>query len=161
MFGFLKPKRLSPSSDLPEYIPFKSAEGAFEYACKLHSDEVREGSGHVAIVLDARLLIGGQEAVKIQEDGRQLAILKISNIDGGFTVPAQTAVKNAPPLKPGDLVLWVAGKHLAELGEKLGDERKGWVGLIVAILSPEMKIQTGSFRVSLDYSDLLLNEGSR
>ena len=56
---------------------------------------------------------------------------------------------------PGDLVLWVAGSHFAEMGAQMGDERSGWVGLIVAVLSPQMKIDTGEFPVSLDYRDLL------
>jgi len=154
MFGFLKPKRLSPSSDLPRYLPFKTTEGAFEYACKLHSDEVKKGSGHVALVLDSRALFGAQDAVKIQDDGIQIVTLKIANSDGGFIVPSRTPVKNAPPLKPGDLVLWVAGKYLPDIATSMNDKRSGWVGLIYAVLSPEMSIDTGAFRISLDYRDL-------
>jgi hypothetical protein len=139
---------------LPQYLPFKTTEGAFEYACNLHSDEVREASCHVAIVLDSKELFGTKNAIKVQDDGVQIATLKIANSDGGFNVVAQTAVKNAPLLKPGDLVLWVAGKHLAEMGARMGDDRSGWAGLIVAVLSPELKTNTGAFRVSLDYRDL-------
>jgi hypothetical protein len=143
-----------PSKLQHRYLPFKSSEAAFEFACKLHPDEVRDGSGHVGRVLDSRALLGAQEAVKLQDDGRQLAVLKIANSDGGFIVPAKTAVKNAPPLRPGDLVLWVAGTYLPQIAETLGDKREGWVGLIVGVLSPEMEVDTGAFRVSLDYRDL-------
>src|SRR5438309_2338861 len=142
MIGFLKRNLPSGSRDLPPNMAFKSNEAAFEFACKLHSDAVREGSGHVGIVLDSKALLGTQDAVKTQDNGRQLAVLKIANADGGFIVPAMTAIPNAPPLKPGDLVLWVAGKHLPEQAKHLGDSRKGWVGLIYAVLAPELNTET-------------------
>jgi hypothetical protein len=153
MFNFLKRKAPPTSQPSPQYLVFKSAEAAFEYACKLHADEISEGSGHVGIVLDSRKLLGVEEAVKIRENGIQLATLRIANSDGGFIVPAQTPMNNAPPLRPGDLVLWVAGKYLVELGEKLPDKRSAWVGLIYGVLSPEMRTDTGAFRVALDYYD--------
>jgi hypothetical protein len=46
------------------------------------------------------------------------------------------------------------GNYIAQAAERLGDNRKGWAGLIVAVLSPEMEPDTGVFRVSLDYRDL-------
>jgi len=154
LFDFLRRKRSSKSNELPRYLPFKNAEAAFEFVCKLHHDEIKEETGHVGIVLDSRKLLGTSEAIRVQEDGRQLAILKIANQDGGFIVPAQTAVNNAPPLRPGDLILWVAGKYVPEVAAKMTDKRSGWIGLIYGVLSPEMKTDTGAFRVSLDYRDL-------
>jgi hypothetical protein len=152
MFRFLKPKR--PSPDLSQYLEFKSPEAAFEFACQLHSDNIQEQSGHVAIVLDSRALLGIEEAVKTMADGRQLVTIKVASQDGGFVVPAQTAVNNAPALKPDDLVLWVAGKYMANLGKKFGDKRCAWVGLIYGVLSPAARIDTGEFRVALNYHDL-------
>jgi hypothetical protein len=155
VFGFGGQRARSGAEHLPEYIPLKSNEAAFKFACKLHPDEISEGTGHVGLVLDSKILIGADVSVKVQSDGRQLTILKIANSDGGFVVPAMTAIKNAPALKPGDLVMWVAGQFLPDLAEKLGDPRKGWVGLIFGVLAPEMRADNGAFRVAINYYDLL------
>ena len=106
-------------------------------------------------MLDSKVLFGTDVSVKVQNDGRQLAILKIANSDGGFVVPAMTAIPNAPAIKPGDLVLWIAGQFLPDLAAKLGDSRKGWVGLIYGVLAPEMRTDSGAFRVAINYNDLL------
>ena len=112
-----------------------------------------EGSGRVAIALDVRLLIGGQEAGENSGGWEITSHSRDFKQDGGFTAPAHTAVKNAPLLKPGDRVVWVAGKHLAEIRRKVWrrKKRKGWPDSRHP--TARKKIPTCSF-VSLDYRDL-------
>jgi hypothetical protein len=62
---------------------------------------VKEGTGHVAIVLDSKKHFSTGEAVKRRDDGIQTATLKVADHDGGFLVIANTAIPNAPPLYPG------------------------------------------------------------
>ena len=156
MFTFFrrKPKRRGVTNDsIPDLI-FKSSENAFDYACKYLSHTVKKGTGHVAIVLDSRERFSTREAVKRRDDGIQIATLKVADHDGGFLVIAQTAIPDAPPLYPGDIVSWVAGKYMPELATTFASTNSGWIGLIYGVLLPEIEVKTGRFRTKIDYRAL-------
>ena len=69
--------------------------------------------------------------------------MKVASDDGGFLVLAQTA-GNGPKLEPGMLVAWQAGTYSADIGKvNSEDQRFGWVGLIIAVLHPDLDIKKG------------------
>lgn len=75
--------------------------------------------------------------------GLQTCSLKVASDDGGFLVLAQTA-GNGPKLEPGMLVAWQAGTYSADIGKvNSEDQRFGWVGLIIAVLHPDLDIKKG------------------
>ena len=129
------------TKDLPDKIPFKTPEGFFETQCKFGGTRLAEGVGVVAIVLDAKAAFGTSVAVKIQENGCQLAALRVAADDGGFVTTAETASPKGDRLKPNDIVIWVPGAYLPALAKAAGDKRRGWVGLIMAKIAPEMPIR--------------------
>lgn len=96
-----------------------------------------EGSFLPAVVLDSRELFGTPTAVKTQDDGNQLATLRIASDDGGFLVIATTAGPKGPKLQPGQLVAWKAMQYVPDIVKTSKDKRFGWVGLIIGTLKPE------------------------
>jgi len=142
---FKRRKKTSSSGGVDNSFPlkFKDAVSALEYACKYLECPLTEGAFLPALVLDARETYGTDCAVKIQDDGCQLAVLRVASDDGGFVVPATTASSEGPRLRPGQLVAWKAMKYMPEVGAKTDEERLGWVGLIIATLRPEY--QDGSW----------------
>ena len=140
MFEFFKRKKATPSSASKKDMPplyFKDGNAALEYACKFMECPLREGSFLPAVVLDSRESFGTQAAVKTQEDGNQIAMLRVASDDGGFLVMATTANPKGPKLQPGQLVAWTAMKHVPAIADAVEDKRFGWVGLIVGTLKPE------------------------
>ena len=117
-------------------LPFKNNESAFEYACKFMDNDLREGVGLLALVLDAKELYNLETSVPKDDSGIQIVALKVASNDGGFEVMAQTLSANGPNLNPGDLVVWEVGTYLQELANTHDDERFGWVGLILGTLKP-------------------------
>lgn len=118
------------------HLPFKGSQAAFEYACRFLICTVEVGAMLPALVEDGRLLFGTQDRVHSNDDGTQTGVLKVASKDGGFLVVART-IGSGPQLLPGDFVAWQAGTHSRELAETSGDQRFGWVGLIVGKLRPE------------------------
>ena len=136
MFNWLKKTKLSASAGVPP-LYFKDNAAAFKYACDFLLTEMKTGAYLPALVQDAAELLGAGNAVRKQPDGNQTALLTVSSKDGGFTVAAATAGPKGPELKPGDLVVWLAGEPIAQLQGKYEDARMAWGGLIVAKLLPE------------------------
>jgi hypothetical protein len=124
-------------TEQPNWI-FKSSAGFFDVQCKVGHTKIEKDKGIVALVLDARERIGGSVAVKIEQDGRQLAILRVASDDGGFIVLAHTPSARGDKLQPDDLVIWVPSVYCDELGEAMQDKRSGWVGLITDKIAPEL-----------------------
>ena len=118
-------------------LVFHDGISAFEYACKFLNCDVQEGAHLPAIVLDSREVFGTEVAVKVQDDGNQLAAIRVASQDGGFTVMATTAGPKGALLEPDQLVAWLAMKYMPELGEASDDKRFGWAGIIVGTLKPE------------------------
>jgi hypothetical protein len=140
MFEFFNRKKPSTSSgswtDIPPLV-FEDGSAALEYACKFMECSLHEGSNLPAVVLDSRELFATPTAVRTQDDGNQIAMIRVASDDGGFVVPATTAGPNGPKLQPGQLIAWIAMKHLPEITQTMKDKRFGWVGLIVGTLKPE------------------------
>ena len=114
-------------------LPFKNVEAAFEYACKYMENTLVEGSILPATVVDAAKMFGVPSAIKQNEDGTQLATIKVASDDGGFIAIAQTLGKG-PALQVGDFVAWQAGAFNKELADAAEDKRTGWVGIIMGTL---------------------------
>jgi hypothetical protein len=128
MFTFFrrKPKEQGANDSIPDLI-YKSNESAFDSVCQFGSHTVKKGTGHMAIVLDSRERFSTREAVKRRDDGIQTAILKVADHDGGFLVISNTAIPDAPPLYPGDIVHWVAFKYMSELATTFESTKSGWI----------------------------------
>lgn len=144
MFGLFKWKRSLPSDPaLPSRFPFlfKDNMAAFEFACQYLDCTLTEGGNLPALVLDPRELFGTSSSTKIQQDGTQIATLRVASNDSGFIVFASTLGANGPTLQPGQLVIWQAGRYVAQVAEaaKTKDKRIGWAGLIIATLKPEYR----------------------
>lgn len=119
--------------------------------CKYGHTDLNDGIGIVAIVLDAQERFGTDVAVKIRPDGIQTATLRVAAEDGGFIVLSSTKSASGDRLKPGDLVVWLPGLHNPELGRQMGDERSGWIGLIMAKIAPESDPNTNETIVICRY----------
>jgi hypothetical protein len=117
-------------------LVFKDAYCAFEYACKFMNCSIEKDRMMMAIVLDGRTEFGLSDSVKLKQDGIQLACLKVASDDGGFIVLAETAGRNGPKLKPGELVAWLPGFFNSQIADSVEDSRFGWMGLIVGTLEP-------------------------
>lgn len=141
MFDFFKRKKpVATGGDggMPPLF-FKDGTAALEYACKFMECPLEENCVLPAVVLDTTELLGTSEAVKIQSDGNQIAMLRVASDDGGFLVVAATANPKGPKLQPGQLVVWKAMKYVPDIAKAASakDKRFGWVGLIVGTLNPE------------------------
>jgi hypothetical protein len=140
MFEFFKRKKpAAPSCDGSNIPPlfFKDGPAAIEYACKFMECSLHEGRSLPAVVLDSRELFGTPTAVKTQNDGNQIAMLRVASDDGGFLVTATTAGPLGPKLQPGQLVAWKAMNHMPDIAKTMKDKRFGCVGLIIGTLKPE------------------------
>ena len=114
-------------------LPFESNDAAFEYSCKYLETSLYDGATLTAIVLDAREELGSAVAVKMEEDGTQMATVKVASDDGGFL-----SVALAPKgmnVKPGELVGWTALPEIPDFPIQ--------PGFIHARLSPELDLQRG------------------
>ena len=76
------------------------------------------------------------KGVKREDDGSQLAILKIASSDGGFLVLSKTVGPNGPALSVGDLVAWMPAEYSEDLAKTSEDQRFGWIGVIFGTLEP-------------------------
>ncbi len=135
---------------LPNLV-YKSSEAFFEMQCKYGHTELEEGSGVVAIILDAMQEFGTSVAVKIQPSGNQLATIKVASEDGGFVTFAETLSTGGDRLKPGDLVVWVPGTYMDELTQTVVDPRSAWMGLIIAKIAAESDPNTNELKVICQY----------
>jgi hypothetical protein len=154
MFDFFGKKSVRSAPPPMPDLPFKDAQGAFEYACMCMKCELRQGAGNIAIVQDSKALFGASVSVKRKSNGVQLATLKVAAQDGGFLVPAETSTDIASDLNVGDLVLWMAGQHVPNMAQAMGDVRSGWVGLIVARMLPIIDGATMQFKVKENFMEL-------
>jgi hypothetical protein len=130
---------------------FKTGQGFFEYHCKYMDTKIRTGKPLAAIVLDAKAEFGAQVAVKTDERGIQTATLRVASNDGGFITVSQTLSAKGEALNPGDVVAWVPGPYNVELARGMGNERSGWVGLILAKVAPEIDVSSGEMKVICRY----------
>jgi hypothetical protein len=140
MFDFFKRKKTPSASTSSVTVPpffFKDGQAAIEYCCEYMECPLSEGCFLPALVLDARTEFGTAVAVKIQDDGNQIAIIRVASSDGGFKVAASTAGPKGPTLQPGQLVAWRAGKYVPEVAQAAKEKRFGWVGIIEGTLKPE------------------------
>lgn len=139
MFNFFRRKTISNKSAIGRDFPplhFKDGNAALEYACRYMECSLNDGSLLPALVLDSRELFGTQTVIMIQDDGNQLAMLRVASRDGGFIVAATTANPKGPKLLTGQLVAWKAIKYVPTIAEKSTDKRFGWTGLIMGTLKP-------------------------
>lgn len=113
----------------------------FKYQCKYGQTSIAPNQGIVALVLDASVEFGTPVAVKVESDGRQMAVLKVASEDGGFVVCAYTPTGKGERLKPGDVVVWLPVSYCEDIvhNNKDVDLRLGWVGLIVAKVALEIR----------------------
>jgi hypothetical protein len=135
-------------SSLFPRVTFYDGLTAFEHACDGEC-VLREGIMLPALILDACELFGAASAVEIQDDGRQMASIRVASADGGFIVSASTCGALGPKLRPGQFVAWQAerydpkGAKEAPAAQKrfglfgLKDKRIGWIGQIAGTLKPE------------------------
>lgn len=136
---------------LPTVLPFKSGAAFFQSQCDYGHTDLKENMGVIALVLDAKKEFGTQAAIKIEKDGSQLAMIRVASDDGGFVVPATTPSAKGDRLKPDDVVIWVPMVYQKELGEKLGERRAGWIGMIRAKVAPEMDTTKDGFNILCRY----------
>lgn len=138
-----KSKSRTSSSDRLPVLVFKGGVEFLEYQCKFGHTGLERGVAIVGLVLDAAKDYGVPVPVKVEEDGSQLAMIRVASEDGGFVVPAKTPTRGEK-LKPGDLVMWVPMSFNDEIGSKMPDRRFGWIGLIRAKIAPELDVNPGA-----------------
>lgn len=125
---------------------FKDNASAFDYACKYLTTEIVKRNGLIALVV-------GDKSTDL--NGNILYALKVSSHDGGFVVPAvfidnECAKRNLSMPVVGDLVAWIPAKYSDEIGELLGDHRKGWTGFIAAKCKPILRNDAG-WKIAVNY----------
>lgn len=136
MFSIFKKKK-NPKfvgSEFP--LHFKSNQSAFEMACKYLDNEIVTGKYLPAMVIDAKSEFGAEDSIRVQDDGSQLAMIRLPHASRLIIIPAVTASSIGPLLLPGDLVAWQALQYSKELAKSLGSKEAGWAGLIFAKLKP-------------------------
>jgi len=151
MIGMFKKSKPSPCDQLN--LVFKSPEAFFRNQCEFGDTDVVPKKGIVAIVIDTKKDFGTKDAVQIQKDGTQIAMLKVASADGGFPVVARTPLAGGGKLKPKDLVLWVPMLWSNDIVPPDVDERFGWVGFIVAKLKPEIDMRKNGFTIVCHYTE--------
>src|SRR6202030_238606 len=97
---------------------FRDGAAAFDYICKYMECPIAEGSSLPALVLDSRELFGTAAAVKIEDNGNQMAAIRVASSDGGFLVVRPTVGPKGPRLQPGQLVLWQAESFSPSLAKR-------------------------------------------
>ena len=117
-------------------LTFKTANEAFDHACKEHNCIIVPEQPLLAIVLDAKAEFGDDQPITFEGDGCARLTLKVASEDGGYVVLSRTTKPPKQPLNVGDLVCWVPIKHDAPLSHQANDERFGWIGLVFATLEP-------------------------
>ena len=110
----------------------KGREAFFRLQCKYGDSDIETNKGIVALVLDAKKELGTPVPVKIEPDGSQVAVLRVTSEDGGFIVCARTPSGDGVPLRAGDFVIWVPMSHSLTTAAQSSDLRFGWIGLIRA-----------------------------
>ena len=115
----------------------------FDLQCKYGESDIVPGRAVVALVLDATKEFGTSVPIKIEADGRQLAVIKVIAPDGGFIVPAWTP-GGGEHLRVDDLVMWVPTTWAKQVADISGDPRAGWVGLIRAKIKPDIPLGPGN-----------------
>ena len=153
MSGFLKRGKLPTNrTEANPFLEraFKDSLAAFAQACDSEC-VLHEGVILPALVLNARELFGTATAVTTQENGRQIACIRVASADGGFIVSASTSGARGPTLQPGHFVAWQAGRYDPQVAKNaparrkrfgwfgLKDKRFGWIGLIEGTLKLEYK----------------------
>ena len=144
------PFNRKPRASLPALV-FKTGEGFVDHHCKYMITCIEVGTPLASVVLDATVIFGTSVPVKIDANGIQTATLRVASDDGGFVVIAQTASAGGAALNPGDVVAWVPGQHLPQIAEASGDDRSGWIGLIVAKIAPEIDLSSNEMTVLSRY----------
>lgn len=122
-------------------LAFESAEGLMVHQGAFGLTDIKPRQvGIVAVVLDARQELGTDDAVILNADGTQQAILKVASPDGGFVIGASTAGAGGEALRPGNAVIWLpwtyADQPLSAVGSM--DRRLGWIGYIMAKIKFEI-----------------------
>jgi hypothetical protein len=145
----------SKKSDPPTFV-FEDTdagrESFFRLQCKYGDTKIEIGKGMTAIVLNPRDDFPEIKVpIKVEPDGKQLALIKVVSEDGGFIVTASTPSGNGDRLAPGDVVEWVpfAYHNVESLGA--ADKRMGWVGLIRAKINWRTVGTLGPFEVICRY----------
>jgi hypothetical protein len=140
IFSIFKRKGRKQELTVGQSMPplyFKDGDAALEYACEYMDCELHEGTLLPAIVVDARAMFGTAAAVKRQDDGNQLALIRVTSRDGGFLTVATTTNPKGPALQVGQLVAWQAMQYFPSFAKGAKDKRFGWAGLILGTLKPE------------------------
>lgn len=141
----------SKISSVPQKLVFKSGKAFFEYQCKFGYTDVIPQRGIVALVLDYSKEFGGEKAVKIEPDGRQMVALKVASDDGGFLVISTTPTGAGDRLKPDDVVIWLPVEYASKIIPKGADKRFGWVGFVIAKVKPEIELSSSEFQIACEY----------
>ncbi len=133
-------------------MEFKDGKSFFDMMCQYGGTELKVGMGVVGIVVDARKEYGQNVVAKLEDDGTQVAMIKVASRKGGFDVPAKTPGKG-DMLEAGDIVVWVPMKYDAKFAKNSGSKDFGWIGLIMAKIAPTMDPNPdGQYTFICDYS---------
>lgn len=134
-------------------LVFKSRDLFFAYNCASSSDRIQEGQARVAFVIDPSSIVGDYmpRAVSRNEEGMQVAMLRVASPDGGFYVIAATPGQNGEELKLGDLVVWMPEAYSDEKFPFGSDKRSRWFGFIYASIRPRLKFPGPEYDVICKY----------
>lgn len=130
---------------------YETGEDFLDYHCRFMDTELMADKPLAALVLDARNEFGTEVAVKRNEQGIQIAAVRVASDDGGFVTVSQTLSAQGEQLSPGDVVAWVPAPYSDEIAKLAGNEQSGWVGLIVAKVAPKIKIASDQMKVICRY----------
>jgi hypothetical protein len=126
-------------------LPFKDSIAAFEHYCKYGSVDIKEKIAIPALILDQRkepeALQLMTQAMNKGENVFNAFLTKVASEDGGFKCVALCYDKKVA-FSPNDLVYWVPMYHLPKFS-LVTDKRAGWIGNIVAKLTPTLRLDTG------------------
>lgn len=122
---------------------FPDTVSAFNYACEALDCSIEAYRPLPALVMNAAGMFNTAEGVKREDDGTQLAMLKVASADGGFFVLSKTSGPSGPALQVGEFVAWMPVEYSVDLAKSSEDERFGWVGMIFGTL--DTKRESGSW----------------
>ena len=142
MFDWLRKQTSSGAASIsPKELVFKSNLAAFEYACALLDNSTENERPTLALVFSTH---GNSASIKLAnaQDNtiptqHPREIEDLTNI-----CLAAERLDKVPPLKKGDLVMFVVPKELASLGTGCA------AGLIVAKVQPIFSIEHGGWKVA-------------